>query len=75
MGLTPPAAGLKRLRHNAISPTRVEVTVPAGDELEVSDAVAAQLRAADPHFQPADKPAADTSTAPADKPRARKAQK
>lgn len=41
-----------RLRHNANSPKRVELIVPAGDELEVSDEVAAQLQAVDPHFQP-----------------------
>ena len=52
MGMNAPKPGLKRLRHNANSPKRVELIVPAGDELEVSDEVAAQLTAADTHFQP-----------------------
>lgn len=52
MVLREPAAGLRRLRHNANSPRRVEIIVPAGDELEVSAEVAAQLQAADTHFQP-----------------------
>lgn len=51
MGMNAPTPGLKRLRHNANSPKRVELIVPAGDELEVSDEVAAQLQAADPHFE------------------------
>lgn len=54
MALREPAPGLRRVRHNANSPKRVELIVPAGDELEVSEEVAAQLQAADPHFQPVD---------------------
>lgn len=53
MALREPAPGL-RLRHNANSPKRVEVIVPAGAELEVPAEVAAQLQAADPHFRPID---------------------
>ena len=64
MGMNAPTPGLKRLRHNANSPKRVEVIVPAGDELEVSDEVAAQLQAADSHFQPVTEQAEPTKPAP-----------
>lgn len=59
MALKNPVPGLRRLRHNANSPKRVEVIMPAGAELEVPEEVAAQLVAADPHFQPVDEPAED----------------
>lgn len=58
-----------RIRHNANSSKRVELIVPAGDELEVSEEVAAQLRAADPHFQPAE----ESTPEPPAKPAAKKA--
>jgi hypothetical protein len=57
-GLRAPAGNLReagvRIRHNANSPKRVELIVPAGDELDVSEEIAAQLRAADTHFEPVD---------------------
>lgn len=40
-----------RVHHNANSPKRVEVIVPAGAVLDVPEQVADQLAAADPHFQ------------------------
>lgn len=55
MALRDPVPGL-RIRHNANSPTRVELIVPAGAELEVPAEVADQLQAADPHFEPVESP-------------------
>jgi len=65
MALREPAAGLRRIRHNANSPKRVELIIPGGDELAVSDDLAAQLAAADSHFQPVDEPAAPPPASPA----------
>jgi hypothetical protein len=50
MGLKPIIPGLHRIKHDSAQPTKVEITVPAGDELEVSEDVAAQLRVASTHF-------------------------
>ncbi|MEV4416125.1 hypothetical protein [Catellatospora sp. NPDC049609] len=64
MSLPKPKPGLRapvRLRHNANSPQRVEVIVPALDELEVSPEVAAQLQAANSHFQRVEATAPDTA--------------
>lgn len=51
MVLREPVPGLRRVRHNANSPKRVEVIVPAGAALDVPAEVADQLSAVDPHFQ------------------------
>ncbi len=48
-----PKSGLRRLFYNAKSVAKVSLSVQPGDVLEVSDDVAAQLVAADPHFEPA----------------------
>lgn len=50
MGLNPVQAGLHRLKHDSAQPTKVTLTIPPGDELEVSDDIAAQLHAASTHF-------------------------
>jgi hypothetical protein len=50
MGLKPITPGLRRIKHDSAQPTKVEITVPPGDELEVSDEVLAQLEAASTHF-------------------------
>jgi len=58
MALNPITGGLHRLTHDSAQATKVELTIPPGDELEVSDDVAAQLHAASTHFRdPADVPA------------------
>jgi hypothetical protein len=49
--MNPPAPGLRRLWLNAASPAKVSLSVPPGSVLEVSDDVARQLIAADPHFR------------------------
>jgi len=79
MALNPPEAGLHRLRYDSKSVAKVQLAVQPGDELVVSDDVAKQLVAADPHFKPVDEPPAAT-TAPAKPPakprgRARKSAK
>lgn len=43
MALKPPTPGLRRLRNFSNDIARVQVVVPSGDELEVSEEVAAQL--------------------------------
>lgn len=43
MSLKPPTPGLRRLFNGSNSTARVEILVPAGDTLEVSDVVAEQL--------------------------------
>jgi len=65
MGLNEPIPGLRPLFHNSNQPTKVTLVIPAGDELAVSDDVAAQLQAASTHFESPDTPkvappAADT---------------
>lgn len=50
MTLKRPNPGLRRLWHNSNQPAKVQVTIQPGDELEVSDDVAAQLTAASTHF-------------------------
>ncbi|HEX6968105.1 MAG TPA: hypothetical protein VF174_04725 [Micromonosporaceae bacterium] len=72
MVLREPVPGLRRIHHNANSPKRVELIVPAGDVLEVSEQVAAQLQAADPHFQAVEEPA-EPPAKPAKKTTSRKA--
>lgn len=52
--LKTPVPGLHRLRNNSKQPAKVSVTVAPGDELEVSDDVAAQLQAASSAIKPAD---------------------
>lgn len=51
MALNTPVPGLRHVRHNANSPKRVELVIPALAELDVPEEVAAQLVAADPHFE------------------------
>jgi hypothetical protein len=51
--LNPPAAGLRRLWNNSKQPSKVQVAIPPGDVLEVSEALAEQLAAQDPHLQDA----------------------
>ena len=53
MGLNAPIPGLRPLHYNSNQPSRVELRVPPGDVLIVSEAVAAQLQAADSHFRDA----------------------
>lgn len=48
--MNPPQSGLRRLFNNSKRAAKVSVIVPPGDELEVSEDVAAQLTAADPHI-------------------------
>lgn len=50
MGLNPVNGGLHRLKNDSVQPAKVELTILPGDELEVSDDVAAQLAAASTHF-------------------------
>lgn len=50
MGLKPITPGLHRIKHDSAQPTKVEITIPPGDELEVSDDVLAQLEASSGHF-------------------------
>lgn len=57
MGLNPIQAGLHRLKHDSAQPSKITLVIPPGDELEVSDEIAAQLHAASTHFRdPADVP-------------------
>lgn len=66
MALNTPVPGLRHVRHNANSPKRVELVIPALAELDVPEEVAAQLVAADPHFEVAPEastPATAKSTA------------
>lgn len=66
MSLNPISPRL-RVVHNSRDPRRVELTVAAGDELEVSEDVAAQLTAASTHFQVAEviEPAPEPEPKPA----------
>jgi len=56
MALNPINPGLRPLWYDAKSPAKVQLVVARNDVLHVSDDVAAQLQAADPHFKdvPAD---------------------
>lgn len=56
MPLNPVEPGLHRLRYDSKSVAKVNVHVQPGDELAVSEDVAAQLVAADPHFKPVGEP-------------------
>lgn len=62
-----PTPGLRRLFNRSHSPVRVEVIVPAGDALDVSDDVAGQLTAASGAFgpEPSAAPAAEPTPEPA----------
>lgn len=61
MGLTPPTPGLRALFHNSIQPAKVQLAVPAGDTMIVSDEVATQLQSASTHFEDVAAPADDDS--------------
>lgn len=50
MGLNPVTGGLHRLKHDSAQPSKILLVIPPGDELEVSDDLAAQLAAASTHF-------------------------
>lgn len=53
--MNPPTPGLRpppvTLRYDANRPSKTTVHVPPGDELQVSEDVAAQLEQADDHFR------------------------
>lgn len=51
MSLNPITPRLRSVKHNAISASKVSLSVPAGDVLHVSDVVADQLIAAAGEFQ------------------------
>ena len=51
MGLKPPTPGLRALFHNSISPAKVQVSIPPGDVLHVSEELAVQLRTTSTHFE------------------------
>lgn len=58
MALNPPVPGLRRIRNGSNSVAKVQINVASGDELEVSEPLAAQLKAASGAFQDVDpKPA------------------
>lgn len=57
VGLKPVTGGLHRLKNDSAQVAKIQLNIPPGDELEVSDEVAAQLHAASTHFKdPADVP-------------------
>ena len=57
MGLKPVTGGLHRLKNDSAQVAKIQLNIPPGDELEVSDEVAAQLHAASTHFKdPVDVP-------------------
>jgi hypothetical protein len=56
MALNPPGAGLRRIRYDAKSTAKVQVHVAPGDELHVSDDVAAQLLLQSAQFKDVDNP-------------------
>lgn len=72
MALSPPPGGLgdplRRLRNRTKQTAKVTVHVAPGDELAVSDDVAAQLEAATTAFGPAgaDGPVKDATATPSD---------
>lgn len=49
--MKPPTPGLRRLQYRNVSAGKVQINVPPGDELVVSDAVADQLQRADTSFK------------------------
>lgn len=51
--LKPATPGLRVIHHNSNSTSHVAVSVPAGDQLAVSDDVAEQLLAVSPQFKDA----------------------
>lgn len=64
MSLNPISPRLRAVKHNAISASKVTLSVPAGDVLHVSEDVAAQLVAAAGEFQSVDVDAADEVVEP-----------
>lgn len=76
MGLNPIGGGLRHIHYDARSAAKVALVVQPGDELHVSDDVAAQLVAASPQFKDATATAghessdtpAENLTPPADTP-------
>lgn len=67
MALKPLTPGLRRFRNDSKQVAKVDLHVRPGDELEVSEDVAAQLEAASTAFKPADglPPFPDLTAAPA----------
>ena len=66
MSLNPVVPRLRAIRHDAVSASKVYLSIPAGDELVVSDVVADQLVAASRQFQEVtedDEPAVEQATA------------
>lgn len=51
MALTEPRGGLRRVWHNSVQPLKVNLVIAPGDELEVSEDIATQLRAATSHIE------------------------
>lgn len=74
MPLKPINPKLRRLRNDSRTTTKVSLSIPAGDELEVSDNVGAQLQAASNAFKGAE-PAAVPAPAEPVKRTARKSSK
>jgi sulfite reductase alpha subunit-like flavoprotein len=66
MSLNPIRPGLRAIKHNAVSVSKVQLSVPAGDVLHVSDNVADQLVAAAGEFQEItdDEPVEQATAAP-----------
>lgn len=65
--MNPPTPGLRPLFNKSNSAQRVELIVPAGDEIHVSDAVASQLPGS---FAPKAEPKAEPKSKPTVKPKA-----
>lgn len=65
MSLNPIVPRLRAIKHNAISASKVSLSIPAGEVLHVSDVVADQLVAAANEFQEVteDEPAVEQATA------------
>lgn len=51
MPLNPIKPGLRAIRYDSVQVGKVELRVPPGDVLQVSDEVADQLQRADSHFK------------------------
>lgn len=75
-GLTAPQSALRRISYDATSAAKVSLIVQPGDQLEVSDDVAAQLLAASGQFKDTDaakpEPADEPDERPKRKTRAKK---
>ena len=66
MSLNPVVPRLRAIRHDAVSASKVYLSIPAGDVLHVSDVVADQLVAASRQFQEVtedDEPAVEVAPA------------